>query len=59
MENDTFDVYDDTTAGTEVVEEYKESFQNSQIVYYIEEEKEVDREQFLDMGIFKTLVVEM
>ena len=48
--NDAFDAYNDATAGTVGGEEPRH---NLQMVRHVEEEKEADRNQLVDMGVFQ------
>lgn len=53
VENDAFDAYDDATAGTAGRQEHEEPRDNLQMVRHVEEEEEADRNQLVDMGVFK------
>lgn len=53
VENDAFDVYNDATAGTAGKQKHEEPRNNLQMVCHIKEEKEADRNQLVDMGVFK------
>lgn len=55
MKNDLFDMYNDTTAGTAGKQEYKELCNKLQMVCHIEEEEEIERNQLVDMGVFKLI----
>lgn len=53
VENDASNTYlDDTIAGI-TREKYEGLYHNMQMVYYIEEEKDVDRSDLISKGIFK------
>ena len=53
VENDAFDAYNDATTGAAGGQEYEEPRHNLQMVCHVEEEEEADRNQLVDMGVFK------
>ena len=53
VENDAFDAYNDATTGAAGGQEHEEPRHNLQMVCHIEEEEEADRNQLVDMGVFK------
>lgn len=53
MENDACNAYNDATAGTAKRREHEEQCHNMQMVCHVEEEKDADRSQLIDLGGFK------
>lgn len=50
---DAFDAYNDVIAGTAEGQEYEGAHPSLQMVRHVEEEKEADRNQLVNMGVFK------
>lgn len=50
---DAFDAYNDAIAGTAEGQEYEGTHHSLQMVRHVEEEEEADRNQLVNMGVFK------
>ena len=53
IENNIFDTFNDKTAKTANRQEYKKSRHNLQIVFHLEEEKNTNKSQLIDIRVFK------
>lgn len=53
IENDVYNAFNDVTTGTAKGRKHEERHHNMQIVCHIEEKDDVERNQLIDIGVFK------
>ena len=55
VENDAFDAYNNATTGTAGGQEHEEPCHNLEMVCHVEEEKKTDKNQLVNMRVFKPI----